>query len=471
MYVLRFGQPFRVSHSIDTALLEKYNQLHPEKKIQFGQEALACVFHDQEFISFLKNELDNGYELQSNSVIEIIEYDETKGHPILVELTGEDDANLFDFENGILWSNEPGSPEYRSLCKGYYYIYDRNYIDSLKTHRVDYMDLEREICSTESIYQVEGYTYQELKSFLGEAYYAIKTPEDFSKVLSLAQSQLGEVNTSDIIRSSAYIEGMGKKNEKAAQMLLAKQAEDEIKKYCAEIDPKTQYISFGQSADTFNSGTIPPIKNDPNVKPTGGIWACTYSPIPFKHSAWEEYCRDEDEPFHVNDGYLDKGFKFTLSKTARLFKIDTKEDFEYLQKNFGKTMLRSSIIDFEKLSKIVDGIMITENGQYLLDFYEHINPTSKFMIKPFCVPGITVFTQSIIENVQDFDHILENQIQNEVQEISQISSAGHNISATQIGTELEEISRSGLVFECERDLIALAKEKNLALDEEHQEKQ
>lgn len=469
MYVLRFGQPFRISETIDEALLEKYNKLHPDKKIKWGKDALACVFDDQEFIAFLKKELDNGYELQSDSSIEIIEYDETKGHPILVELTGEYDVNLFDFENGMLWSSEPGSPEYQSLCKGFYYIYDKDYIDSLKTNRVSYRDIERKICSTKSIYNVEGYTFKDLESFLGD--YKISTPEVFSKLLSLTQTQLGEVDTTEIIKSSVYIEGKGKERRKAAKMLLAKQKEEEIKQYCAEINPTTQYISFGQSAATYNNGTISPIKNDPNVKPTGGVWACTYSPVPFKHSAWEEYCRDEDDPFHIDDGYLEKGFKFTLNEATRLFRIDTKEDFDYLQKNFGTKMMRSQTIDFEKLSGIVDGIMVTKKGQGLLDFYGYANPTSKLKIKPFCVPGITVFNQSVIENVQDFDHILENQIQTETQKNSNNTNAGYSLSATQINAELGEISRQGLVLECERDLIALAEKKDLAIDEEQQEQQ
>ena len=468
MYVLRFGRPFRISETIDETLLEKYNKLHPDKKIEW-EDALACVFDDQEFITFLKNELNSGYELQSDSSIEIIEYDEKKGHPILVELTGELDVNLFDFENGMLWSSEPGSPEYQSLCNGYYYIYDKDYIDSLKTKRTSYDEIERKVSHIKFMYEMkEGYKFGDLELLLGD--YKISSPEVFSKLLSLTQKQLGEVNTTEIIKSSVYIEGKEKERKRAEEIRLAKQKEDEIKQYCAEIDPTVQYISFGQSADTYNNGTISLIKNDPNVKPTGGVWACTYSPVPFKHSAWEEYCRDEDDPFHVDDGYLDKGFKFTLSKGTKLFKIDTEEDFDYLQKNFGTKIMSSQTIDFEKLSKIVDGIMVTKQGQGLLDFYEYVNPTSKLKIKPFCVPGITVFNQSVIENVQDFNHILENQIQIEMQENSNNTNAGHSLSATQINDELGEISRQGLVLDCERDLIALAKEKDLDIEEERQEK-
>ena len=134
-------------------------------------------------------------------------------------------------------------------------------------------------------------------------------------------------------------------------------------------------------------------------------------------------------------------------------------------------MMRSQTIDFEKLSGIVDGIMVTKKGQGLLDFYGYANPISKLKIKPFCVPGITVFNQSVIENVQDFDHILENQIQTETQKNSNNTNAGYSLSATQINAELGEISRQGLVLECERDLIALAEKKDLAIDEEQQEQQ
>lgn len=465
MYVLRFGKPFCVSYTIDKALLEKYNKLHPDKKIEWPEDALACVFDDQEFILFLKNELENGYKLQSDSSIEIIEYDETKGHPILVELAKEDDVNLFDFENGMLWSGEPGSPEYQSLCNRYYYIYDKNYIDSLKTNRVSYDDISKKVCSSKSIYDVVGDSYKNLKLFLVDC--KISSPEVFSEVLSLTQTKLGEVNTAEIIKNSVYIEGKGKERKKATEILLAKQKEDEIKQYCAEINPITQYISFGQSADTYKNITISPIKNDPKVKPTGGVWACTYSPVPFKHSAWEEYCRDES--FHIDDGYLDKGFKFTLSEATKLFRIDTKEDFDYLQKNFGTKIMMRPTIDFEKLSRIVDGIMVTRKGRGLLDYYEYDNPTSQLRIKPFCVPGITVFNKSVIENVQDFDHILENQI--EIQENSNDVNAENSISASQISAGLREISRQGLVFECERDLIASAGKNDLGIDEEQQEKQ
>lgn len=473
MYVLRFGTPCQISFTIDRKLREKYNELYPDKKID-RKGALACFFDDQEFIAFLKNELDNGYELQSDSSIEIIEYDEKKGHPILVELSIEEDVNVYDFETGLLWSSEPGSPEYYSLCKGFYHIYDKKYIDSLKTNRVDYYDIisERDAryCS-KSIFDIKGF------KTLGVS--KISNPEVFSKLLSLTQTELGEVDTTEIIKSSVYIEGKAQERRKVAEMLLAKQKEAEIKQicaeikqYCAEINPTTQYISFGQSADTYNNGTISPIKNDPNVKPTGGVWACTYSPVPFKHSAWEEYCRDENDPFHIDDGYLDKGFKFTLSEATRLFRIDTKEDFEYLQKKFGTKMMSSSTIDFERLSGIVDGIMVTKRGQCLLDYFStHLNPTLQLFIKPFCVPGITVFNKSVIENVQDFDHILENQIQIEIQENSNDTNSGYSLSATQINDELGEISRQGLVLEGEKDLIALAEEKDLNIDEEQQEQQ
>lgn len=117
-------------------------------------------------------------------------------------------------------------------------------------------------------------------------------------------------------------------------------------------------------------------------------------------------------------------------------------------------------IDFEKLSEIVDGIMVTYEGQGVLDFHGVANPTSKLKIKPFCVPGITVFSKRVIENVQDFNHILEN---------SNNRNAEHSLSATQIGTQLGEISRQGLVLECEEDLIPLTEENYLAIDEEQQE--
>ena len=127
----------------------------------------------------------------------------------------------------MLWSSEPGNPEYRSLCNGCYYIYDKDYIDSLKTNRADYDEIERNVRHTKSIYDIKGYTYKDLKSFLED--YKISNPKVFSKLLNLTQTQFGEVNTTEIIKSSVYIEGKGKERERAEEMRLAKQKEDEIK--------------------------------------------------------------------------------------------------------------------------------------------------------------------------------------------------------------------------------------------------
>ena len=391
MYVIRYGKPFKTSETIDIDLLDKFNGLYPDKKIK-PNTCLASTFADQDFIRFVLSEIHSGYKLKSNSLLEIIEYDENKGHPILVELTGEDDVNLFDFENALIWSNAPGVPEYQSLCKSYWYLYDPEYIESIQTNRTPHNKLELNIKSTR--YMFDGIPNKEIP----QDFYHVETTEKFDWLVKLTQKHLyGDINLNKIIKSSIILEGKKRQD-------IKKKEESEFKTSFAKIDPTKKYISFGITLEYYNSTSIKSVENTPDIKPKGGLWACEYFSTPYKHSEWEQFCREEK--YLTEEDYLKKAIKFSINEQSKLLRLETRDDVDHLILKFGMVKGNNPTIDFERISKSYDGVIISADAQFLLDHYDLINSNAR--PKPFCVPGIIVFSKSILRNVEDYDYELEN---------------------------------------------------------------
>jgi hypothetical protein len=126
---------------------------------------------------------------------------------------------------------------------------------------------------------------------------------------------------------------------------------------------KYKYITFGKnslSKENFNE-----IKNEPYFcKPNGGIWASLYTPNEKYLSSWQEFC--ESEQFGLDR--FDKYALFNLSKDARTYTIDSLNDLKVIMKSYTAKPINISIrrqfLDYEKLSKDYDAIILTDKGQW-----------------------------------------------------------------------------------------------------------
>ena len=100
------------------------------------------------------------------------------------------------------------------------------------------------------------------------------------------------------------------------------------------------------------------------VKPKGGLWA---SPVDSNYG-WKEWCEAED--FHTES--LKHWFVFEY--TGRIMTIDTRKDLEKMcfrqmrlypnRRGIPQMIQDLRFPDFEKLSKKIDAIYLTEAGQW-----------------------------------------------------------------------------------------------------------
>ncbi len=88
-------------------------------------------------------------------------------------------------------------------------------------------------------------------------------------------------------------------------------------------------------------------------KPSGGLWGC-------RDDSWKNWCAGENFPCSANY------FEWKLKPTAKLFTIDTPEDFVFLLKNYCDKSTETYHIDFEKMSNDYDAIELTANGNSAL---------------------------------------------------------------------------------------------------------
>jgi hypothetical protein len=109
-------------------------------------------------------------------------------------------------------------------------------------------------------------------------------------------------------------------------------------------------IHYGH--DKFDINEFKPIENCNWIKPKGGLWA---SPIDSKYG-WKDWCEEE------NYGNLSYNFIFTFD--GKVLIIDSLKDLKskipFISVESYKYLL---YIDFEKLSKEYDAILLTEKGQ------------------------------------------------------------------------------------------------------------
>lgn len=92
---------------------------------------------------------------------------------------------------------------------------------------------------------------------------------------------------------------------------------------------------------------------------TGGLWSSPEKSL----WGWKDWC--DSEMFYKGWGFS-CGFKFKLKKNAKIYVIDSIQDFDQLPKRFKLSVSRwigeEYDIDWEKLSSEYDGLLLTYKG-------------------------------------------------------------------------------------------------------------
>lgn len=95
-------------------------------------------------------------------------------------------------------------------------------------------------------------------------------------------------------------------------------------------------------------------------KPEGGLWGC-------RDDSWKNWCEDNDYPCSINY------FEWSLKPGAKVYTIDSEDDFIYLLKNYSAEEKDYNgnptyIIDFLKLANDYDAVELTPAGNNKLHF-------------------------------------------------------------------------------------------------------
>ena len=92
-------------------------------------------------------------------------------------------------------------------------------------------------------------------------------------------------------------------------------------------------------------------------KPSGGLWSIEYTPNEEFKSAWLEWFDSEMPDWAKNYGVL-----FELKKDAKVYTIDSYKDLENIYNKY-PIENKTKVIDYEKVSKEYDAIILTDKGQ------------------------------------------------------------------------------------------------------------
>lgn len=140
-------------------------------------------------------------------------------------------------------------------------------------------------------------------------------------------------------------------------------------------------------------------------KPNGGLWASPYGEYGEYLSEWHEWC--DGEEFMGYEGQ--ECSLITLSKDARILRIDDEKDAEilvnYLQSDeLTLGLLSNTSIDFEKLSIDYDAILLTSKGQAETRYRDKIS------LYGWDVESLLVIRKDCIENIEstNFDTLMAN---------------------------------------------------------------
>ena len=119
---------------------------------------------------------------------------------------------------------------------------------------------------------------------------------------------------------------------------------------------KNLFVHWGHRE--FDINLFQNIKNrEMFVKPSGGLWA---SPFDTDYS-WKQWCDDNNFNHTIGiDKYVDTNkFYFKLKENSNILVVDKTSKLSELPKcEYGFNMVDMVIIDFEKLSKVYDAMIV-----------------------------------------------------------------------------------------------------------------
>lgn len=128
---------------------------------------------------------------------------------------------------------------------------------------------------------------------------------------------------------------------------------------------RKQYIHYGSSCfdiNIFKEKAANPGDNGFLNKPPYGFWA---SPVGSDYWTWREWCENED--YHTDR--LDKSFKFTLTKKARILTVRKREDI--LRYLIESVTLYKPVLDFNRIMAEYDGMELIHghDGKNFMDLH------------------------------------------------------------------------------------------------------
>lgn len=121
--------------------------------------------------------------------------------------------------------------------------------------------------------------------------------------------------------------------------------------------------------DTIDLNKFQKIKNSRSRnKPIGGLWT---SPVNSEYG-WKDFVESES---YKKDRYLNDCVLISLKDSAKIFKIDSNQDFKEAPKRsteIGETDWYPPIkyLDFEKLAEDYDALWLTYNGVKDLSYFD-----------------------------------------------------------------------------------------------------
>lgn len=91
-------------------------------------------------------------------------------------------------------------------------------------------------------------------------------------------------------------------------------------------------------------------------KPDGGLWSSPLKSV----FGWKDWCEAEG----YSQGFsFSCGFKFKLKSSSRIYVIDSLQDFQHLLDLYSlRNPVGDRCIDWERLSKDYDGLLLTYHG-------------------------------------------------------------------------------------------------------------
>lgn len=98
------------------------------------------------------------------------------------------------------------------------------------------------------------------------------------------------------------------------------------------------------------------------IKPTGGIWFCEYTPNEKYVSSWQRWCIGE---MFNHDRVVNDGITFSISSNARVYVINTAEDFFNLKGKYSNSDVKdrySCDIDWYAIAQDYDVVYLTKAG-------------------------------------------------------------------------------------------------------------